>query len=114
MFHFAATLAALIIAAPLVGSHAPSPAGALAVTGTLAGRVTSAETGDPLPGATVNLAGTRFGATADAAGRYRIVAPAGAYRVEARHSGYAPLAVDDVEIAEGETLPLDLALESEY
>jgi hypothetical protein len=120
----AATLAALIglasLALPLAPpAHAAAPPAAAAAaatavaTGTLVGRVTDGGTGEPLPGATVALAGTRYGAAADAEGRYRIVAPAGVYTVEARMVGYAVRRVEGVEVADDETLPLDLALEEE-
>jgi len=104
-----ASLAALLLAAPAALSlHAP------ALSGILAGRVTDADTDEFLAGVRVSLAGTRFGAVTDSRGRYRIVAPAGAYRVEARLDGYAVRAYDDVEVADGETLTLDFSLDGDY
>ena len=58
-------------------------ASALAQT-TLTGRVTDAETGEPLVGANVFLDGTMRGAATDADGAFRIEGvPPGAYRLVA-------------------------------
>jgi len=63
-------------------------ASALAQT-TLTGRVTDAETGEPLVGANVFLDGTMRGAATDADGAFRIEGvPPGAYRLVASMVGY--------------------------
>ena len=72
-----------------------------AQTGTLAGRIFDAETGQPLPGANVVLDGTVTGGTSDLEGRYRLsVLEPGPYVVVASMLGYAP-ARQKVEIAAG-------------
>ena len=63
-----------------------SEARASSVTGT----VIDSRSGQPLPGAQVNVVGTMIGAATDAQGRYRIVnVPSGAVRLRARLLGYA-------------------------
>src|SRR2546425_4478667 len=65
------------------GSATPGP-----TTGTIAGVVTAQETGAPLPGARVTVAGTELGADAASDGRYTIAAvPPGTYRLRARLIG---------------------------
>ncbi len=72
----------------------PGPAGAESEPlrsgmGEIVGTVVSAETGLPVPGASVTLVGTGFGAAADdAEGRFSIVAPGGTYTVQATSLGY--------------------------
>jgi TonB-linked SusC/RagA family outer membrane protein len=80
------------------------------VLATVAGRVTDRATGGGVANATVSLEGTRFGATADDEGRYRIVnVPAGAYTLLARRIGYAR-ARQAVSVAESGTVVADVAL----
>ena len=63
----------------------------VAQTGTLAGRVLDAETGEPLPGANVFIDGTTAGASTDLDGSYRIAGiEPGTYTVVASLLGYAP------------------------
>ena len=81
-----------------------------AQTGTLAGRVTDAATGDPLPGATVQLVGTSTGAAADAGGRFTIAAvPVDTHAVRVSLIGYEPV-TQTVAVYEGERVVLDVAL----
>ena len=83
---------------------------ALHAQGIVAGRITDAADGEPLPGATVRLVPGRLGAGADADGRFSIASvPAGAYTLEARFSGFAP-ATATVTVRTGETARVDLAL----
>ena len=42
-------------------------------TGKIAGRITDAETGEPLPGANIQLEGTSLGAASDLQGNYEIL-----------------------------------------
>jgi iron complex outermembrane receptor protein len=95
---FAVVLALLSIA-PL---RAQTP------TGTVRGHVTDAATQQPLAGVTVTI-GSRAAPT-QADGRYSISGvPAGTATVRARMIGYAP-ATQDVTIAGGDTVTVDLAL----
>ena len=72
----------------LVASLAPSAACAQA-QGTVTGRVTEAESGDPLPGANVVVEGTGLGTSTDRHGRYRLEGvPAGAQTLTASFVGY--------------------------
>lgn len=64
---------------------------AQAQTGTLAGRVTDAAADVPLPGVTLQVEGTRFGAGTANDGRYRITGlQPGSYVIVARRLGYNP------------------------
>ena len=71
-----ALLCTVLLALP-VGLHAQT-------TGKIAGRVTDADSGEPLPGANVVVMGTTMGATVDVNGEYFIlrVSP-GIYEVRA-------------------------------
>lgn len=80
-----------VLAASLAFALSASPA--IAQTGTLVGRVTSALTGAPVPTAQVHITGTQLGATVDADGRFRVTnVPVSAREVLARSIGYKPLA----------------------
>ena len=80
-------------------------------TGTIAGVVRARETGVPLWDARVTVAGTRFSARADSAGRYTIsdVRP-GTYRVQALIIGYAIGDVAGVVVTAGQTTTADFQL----
>lgn len=79
-------------------------------TGRIAGVVTDAETGAPLPGANVWLEGTRTGAAADIDGRYEIDAvPVGTHPVQVSFVGFRVYRVD-VEVRAGEVATLDAVL----
>lgn len=65
------------------------PGFAWAQQGTVTGTVTEAETGEPLPGATVQLVDEGTGAASDAEGQYRITGvPAGEQTIEVSFVGY--------------------------
>jgi TonB-linked SusC/RagA family outer membrane protein len=104
----AATTIALL-AAPLVHpAIAQVPAGTAVVTG----RITDARSSQGVPGATVQVEGTRLGAVTGEDGRYRIVnVPAGTHTIRARRIGYAS-AGRPVSVVAGGTATLDLALEA--
>ncbi len=76
---------------------------------TLDGIVTIVDSGQPLAGATVRLAGTERAAETDAFGRFRFSdLPQGDYRIEVRHVGYHTSSLD---VAIGsDFLPLSIAL----
>lgn len=79
-------------------------------TGTVAGRVTDSETGSPLAGATLTIDGTRWSATTDADGQYRIGGVlAGRQVVRARYIGYTPAKVS-VTVRAGEESTADFAM----
>ena len=83
-------------------------------TGTIAGNVTAADTGDPLAGvnieATLNVTTTRT-ATTNAAGVYEILmAPEGTYEMTASRFGYLPETVTDVAVISGTVTIQDFVL----
>ena len=62
----------------------------IAQEGSISGRVTDVDTGDPLVGANVIVVGTNLGAATDVNGEYSISrVPAGAQRLNANYIGYA-------------------------
>ena len=78
--------------------------------GSLRGRLTDAETGDPLPGVVISVTGTHLGAWADESGDFRIegLAP-GTHTLEATHVGYESLR-REVSVDAGADATVDLAL----
>ena len=84
---------------------------AAAQDGRLAGTVTDAETGDPIPGATVVLVGTTQGAATDAEGQYSVIGidPA-QYDVRISYVGYTSQVVEGVLVTADRTTTLDAAL----
>ncbi|MBC8401734.1 MAG: TonB-dependent receptor [Candidatus Marinimicrobia bacterium] len=80
-------------------------------TGKIAGRITDAKTGNPLPGVNVIVEGTTLGAATDLSGDYIILMlPPGVYSVVARMMGYDPLKYDQVRISIDKTRRLDFQL----
>lgn len=78
----------------------------------ISGKVTDAETGEPLPGANVIIQGTVQGAAADLDGNYFIInLGPGEYTVAASIIGYTTLIQEEVSVVSGRTTTLDFALE---
>ncbi|MDQ3996806.1 MAG: carboxypeptidase-like regulatory domain-containing protein, partial [Gemmatimonadota bacterium] len=99
-----AVLALLI--APLLAASAGAQAG----TGRITGTATDSVTGRPLAGVQVAVAGTRFRAVTDDAGRYTIAGvTAGTHPLEARRVGYRR-ATASVTVTEGGTGQADIRL----
>lgn len=88
------------------------PAGLLAgVTGKIAGKVVSAETGDPLPGANVVIAGTSLGASTDMEGDYYVInLRPGTYSVSASMMGYQSVITQNVKVIVDHTVTVDFSL----
>lgn len=87
------------------------PSAASAQTGKLAGVITEATTGAPLPGATVFLEGTQLGGAADLEGRYVVVGVTpGTYSVRVSFVGYTT-EITELRIVSDVTTTLDVALE---
>ena len=85
--------------------------GALAQTGTIAGQIIDAQTGDPLPSATVVVVGQAgVGAASDIDGNYSFDVPAGDYTVQATFTGYETQTSEAVVTSGGRTL-LNFGLE---
>ena len=78
--------------------------------GSISGRVTDADTGDPLVGANVLVVGTNLGAATDINGEYSISAvPSGAQRLNANYIGYASSS-SNVDIAADGSATADFGL----
>ncbi len=91
----------------------PFPAGLAAQTPlqVLRGRITDADTGRPLAGATVLLSPGGMGATSDSAGHYRIErVPPGRYEAAARHVGYETTIAPEILVESGKSTAQDFAL----
>jgi TonB-dependent receptor len=85
---------------------------AAAVSSNLEGYVKDAQTGEPLPGATVFLTGTSLGASTDLNGKYIVKnVPAGSYTVRATYIGYKNMEVN-IQIREGVDAKQDFKLEA--
>ena len=82
--------------------------------GKIAGTVTDAETGNPLPGVNVVVVGTQQGATTDVEGNYSIlnVSP-GTYDVRASFVGYAPVTQEGVQVNIDLTSEVNFALQEQ-
>ena len=79
------------------------------LTGTVAGTVTDAQTGQPLQGVSVALVGARLGATTRSDGSYEFTAPAGQYLIRARLMGYE-MRADSITVTDGQTARHDFRL----
>ena len=91
---------ALLLPSGVIGAQA---------TGTVTGRVTDAETGEPVSAATVRAVGTQASATTRADGSYRLVLPAGSYDVRATFIGYAA-GQETVNVSAGASVSRNFAL----
>jgi len=79
--------------------------------GTITGKVTNAETREPLPFANVAVMGTKLGAVALDDGAYRITQiPEGVYEISASYVGFATVRRTGISIESGKTVTIDLAL----
>ena len=85
-----------------------SPAAAAQVWGEIAGTVTEASTGDPIPGANVLVDGTSFGTAADLDGRFSFRIPEGTYPLRVSAVGFT-LARDTIRVRKGQRVELDVA-----
>ncbi|HEX3072111.1 MAG TPA: carboxypeptidase-like regulatory domain-containing protein, partial [Ignavibacteriales bacterium] len=82
-------------------------------TGKLSGKVTDAQTGEPLIGVNVLIEGTTLGAAADADGSYVILnVPPGIYNIKFSSIGYKTSVIQDVKIITDQTTIVDLQMES--
>lgn len=98
----------------IVVSMAFMGAEAYAQTGKISGRVTDAETGDPLPGVNVVVEGTTQGASTGADGYYTIlnVTP-GTHTVRATFIGYAEAVYEGVQVNVDLTRTLDIEMQEQ-
>ena len=79
-----------------------------AETGTLAGTITDAGSGDPVRNAQIRA--NQFNTTSDAAGQYALITPVASYTVTVSAYGYEEMTFANVEVTQGVTTPLDASL----
>ena len=85
-----------------------------ATTGKIAGTVTDKQTGEPLPGVNVVIAGTNIGAATNIQGEFFIInVPPGKYTLKVNLIGYRPVDVTNVVVTTDLTTRVDLELETE-
>lgn len=83
-------------------------------TGRVVGKLVDAETGDPLIGANVLLEGTTLGASSDLDGTFVVMnVPPAAYTVVVMYVGYRETRVENVKVAPGQSVKLDLSVKPE-
>ncbi|MFC1568924.1 TonB-dependent receptor domain-containing protein [bacterium] len=83
-------------------------------TGKIAGTVTDQQTGDPLAGANVIIAGTSLGAAADMDGNYTILhVPPSSYDVQVTVIGYTKMTVSNVRTRIDQTTRVDFGMQME-
>lgn len=81
------------------------------LTQTIRGKVTDADTGQPLVGATLQIVETQMGALADAVGNYRLEnVPVGRYRLQVSYVGYQTLTVAELLVESGREVVQDIEL----
>ncbi len=69
-------------------------------TGKIAGKVVDAETGEPLPGANVQVEGTAKGAATNMDGEFYIInVPPGSYSVKAQYIGYDAMRLENLRVS---------------
>jgi hypothetical protein len=82
-------------------------------TGSITGKITDGETGEPMRGATVQVIGTKKGAIADVKGVYTIKGlPAGTYTLRFNYIGFKPKTVENIEVKDGQAVAMPIVLES--
>ena len=79
--------------------------------GTLSGRVTDAEEGTPIPGATIEVVGQMLGATG-ADGEFSASVPAGAHSVIVTLIGYETTRLDGIAVDAGSTTTIEIPIRS--
>jgi outer membrane receptor protein involved in Fe transport len=85
-----------------------------ATTGKVAGRIFDKATGNPLPGANIELVGTGYGAAADADGEFFILnIPPGKYIVEVSLIGYKTARTEEIIVSTNATTTLAFELEEQ-
>ncbi len=89
-----------------------TPIGLMAgVTGKLVGRITDSKTGEPLPGANIQIVGTPLGTVTDVDGRFALLnIPPGSKTVKVNYIGYEPQTIEKVQIMIDLTTALDVKL----
>lgn len=86
-----------------------APGLAFAQDGVVTGTVTDAETGDPLPGATVQISELGVGGATDIDGNFEFDVPEGTHDISASFVGYESI-TKTIEVTAGETTAVDFAI----
>ncbi len=82
--------------------------------GKIAGKISSKQTGEALPGANVFIVGTTYGAASDLNGLFTILnVPPGVYSLQASVLGYATVTVNGVSVHIDQTSTVDFELPEE-
>lgn len=85
----------------------------IAQTGKVVGKITDAETGEPLIGANVIIKGTNLGAATNMDGQYMIInVPPKVYSIVAKYIGYRDVTNTNIDISINLTTEVDFALSS--
>lgn len=109
----AASMLAVVFAVALLAGTA-FDVRAQASVGRISGTVVDAETGDPLIGATVAVAGLELGGMADLEGNYLIRnVPVGKHTVQVSMIGYARKRVTEIRVVPGQVSRIDIAVVQE-
>jgi hypothetical protein len=104
------SISILSICLLIFGLHGLSLAG---TTGKIAGRVSDSETGEPLPGANIQLEGTTMGSATDLDGDFFVInIQPGTYTVTATMVGYQSVNITDVRITADRTTMVNFDLKS--
>ncbi|WP_143536950.1 carboxypeptidase-like regulatory domain-containing protein, partial [Rubricoccus marinus] len=103
-------LLAFVLPLLLVAAHTPPEDAGRQASGAIAGVITLADTGEPVPGASIALVGTPRGAASNIDGEFTIAdVPAGDHEVRVAYVGMVAQTLT-VTVREGETTPLNVAL----
>src|SRR5690606_16307644 len=105
----AAFIAAAVPAAPpAAGQIQPGRTGE---GGRIVGRIVDAETGQPIPGARIEVAGSTIGTFSGVDGRYTLLRlPEGMHTVTVTFLGYAAKAVEGIHVTAGQAVQQDISL----
>src|SRR6056297_2909852 len=80
-------------------------------TGKISGRVTDAQSGQPLPGCNILVEGTYYGAATDVDGNYFILnIPPGTYTLRFMMIGYGQLRITDIKVKVDFTTDVDASM----
>ena len=103
--------AALIALAALAALIGPDMAHAQE-EGQIRGMVTIESSGGPLPGASVEVVGTRLATSTNSEGQFMLLnVPVGTHRLRIAHLGYASAEISDVVVRAGQTAQVEVAME---
>ena len=94
---------------PLAIARAQQPASS-GDPGRITGAVTSAESGEPIQGATITVLGTRLGAITNPQGHYTVSIAPGVYKVRVNMIGYGQIIMDSVPVTAGQNATANFQL----